>query len=182
MYNHPVLTNHSHTVNESASSSQAASQAASVDQIVAELSPIISGQRRSWAMRCQARGVSMMHFQLISLLNGEGPLPMSRLAELLDITYPNASGLVSRLEERGLVEREHAVDDRRVVLARATDAARSLLDDLETDRLARLTNLIDAMTAEEREIVHRSVTAFRAATERLTDTQSAHSLEHPHDR
>ncbi|MEO8510870.1 MAG: MarR family transcriptional regulator [Chloroflexota bacterium] len=154
-----------------------ADHAASIAQIVAELSPIMSGQRRSWAMRCQARGVSMMHFQLISVLNGEGPMPMSRLAELLDITYPNASGLVSRLEERGLVEREHGLDDRRVVLAQATDAARSLLDDLETDRVERLTGLIEAMTPEERDTVHRSVAAFRAAKERLPDTHPAHALE-----
>lgn len=159
-----------------------ADHAASIDEIVAELTPIMSGQRRSWAMRCQARGVSMMHFGLISLLNGEGPMPMSRLAELLDITYPNASGLVSRLEERGLVEREHALDDRRVVLARATDAARSLLDDLESDRLERLTNLIGVMTPEERETVHRSVAAFRAAQERLADTHPANPLEPSHDR
>lgn len=150
---------------------------AGINEIVAELSPIMSGQRRAWAMRCQARGVSMMHFQLISVLNGEGPMPMSRLAELLDITYPNASGIVSRLEERGLVEREHAIDDRRIVLARATDAARSLLADLETDRISRLTRLIAAMTPEERETVHRSVSAFSAAKQRLADTQPAPSPE-----
>lgn len=150
---------------------------AGINEIVAELSPIMSGQPRAWAMRCQARGVSMMHFQLISVLNGEGPMPMSRLAELLDITYPNASGIVSRLEERGLVEREHAIDDRRVVLARATDAARSLLADLETDRISRLTCLIAAMTPEERETVHRSVSAFSAAKQRLAATQPAPSPE-----
>ena len=64
-----------------------------------------------------------------------------------------------------------------MVLARATDAARSLLDDLETDRIERLTRLIEAMTPEERETVHRSVAAFRAARERLPDTHPAHSLE-----
>jgi DNA-binding MarR family transcriptional regulator len=150
----------------------------SVAQIVSELVPIMRGNHRGWARRCQARGVSMMHVGLIGLLAAEGPLPMSRVAELLDTTYPNASGLVSRLEERRLVAREHAVDDRRVVLARVTDEGRALLDELEADRITNLTRLIEAMSPEERTDVHRSVSAFRAAKERLHDTQPAHSQEH----
>lgn len=155
---------------------------ASVEQIVAELTPFMSGNHRAWAMRCQARGVSMMHVQVIGLLASEGPMPMSQLAELLDTTDPNASGLVSRLEERGLVAREHAVDDRRVVLARITDDGRALLEELESDRIAKLTRLIDAMNHEERDAVHRSVAAFRAAKARLHDTHPALSQEHSHDR
>jgi DNA-binding MarR family transcriptional regulator len=141
--------------------------APTVREIVDELSPIMRGQRRAWVMRCQARGLSMLHLGVISLLDGEGSLPMSRLAELLDITLPNASGVVSRLEERGLVARQHAHDDRRVVLAHVTDAARDLLEELEVDRLANLTRLVEAMSDEERLAVHRSVLAFDAAKQRL---------------
>lgn len=149
----------------------------SVEQIIAELTPIMSGNHRAWAVRCQARGVSMMHVGVIGLLSTEGPMPMSRLAELLDTTDPNASGLVSRLEERHLVAREHAVEDRRVVLARVTDEGRALLADLETDRLANLARLIEAMNPAERDAVHRSIAAFRAAKERLHDTHPALSQE-----
>ena len=97
----------------------------SVEQIIAELTPIMSGNHRAWAVRCQARGVSMMHVGVIGLLSTEGPMPMSRLAELLDTTDPNASGLVSRLEERHQEAREHAEEDRRVDLARDTDEGRA---------------------------------------------------------
>ena len=54
---------------------------------------------------------------------------MSRLAELLDVSLSNATGIVDRMEERGLVERVRVPDDRRVVLVRigpqrASDALR----------------------------------------------------------
>ena len=43
---------------------------------------------------------------------------MSRLAELLDVSFSNATGIVDRMAERGLVERVRVPDDRRVVLVR----------------------------------------------------------------
>ena len=42
------------------------------------------------------------------------PLPMSALAELLHCDNSNVTGIVDRLESRGLVERRPAAHDRRV--------------------------------------------------------------------
>src|SRR5690349_17062831 len=63
------------------------------------------------------QGVSMTHLHLLSMLDRHGPVPMSRLADLLDISVSNATGLVDRLEERGWVERVRDREDRRVVTA-----------------------------------------------------------------
>ena len=70
---------------------------------------------------------------------------MSRLAEFLDVSLSNATGLIDRMEERGLVERSRVSDDRRVVLVRLTAAGLSVLheiqilkDDLLKAVLARL--------------------------------------------
>ena len=56
---------------------------------------------------------------------------MSRLAEMLDVSMSNATGLVDRMEERGLVERVRVPDDRRVVLVRPTQAGLGLVDEAE---------------------------------------------------
>ena len=45
---------------------------------------------------------------------------MSRLAEMLDVSLSNATGLIDRMEERGFVERIRVPEDRRVVLVRIT--------------------------------------------------------------
>ncbi|MFF6999137.1 MarR family winged helix-turn-helix transcriptional regulator [Streptomyces sp. NPDC008313] len=83
--------------------------------------------------------------RLLSLLSLE-PLPMRRLAQKLKCEPSNVTGIVDRLEARGLVERRPDPGDRRVKLAAATQEggriARSLRDSLDFARepLAGLTH------------------------------------------
>ncbi|GAA3797752.1 MarR family transcriptional regulator [Streptomyces phyllanthi] len=75
--------------------------------------------------------------RLLSLLSLE-PLPMRRLAQKLKCEPSNVTGIVDRLEARGLVERRPDPSDRRVKLAAATQEgrqlARSLRDSLDFAR------------------------------------------------
>jgi len=75
--------------------------------------------------------------RLLSLLSLE-PLPMRRLANKLKCEPSNVTGIVDRLEARGLVERLPDPKDRRVKLAAATQegrrVARSLRDSLDFAR------------------------------------------------
>jgi len=89
--------------------------------------------------------VSFTQTHILSMLDRHGEMPMSRLAEMLDVSLSNASGVVDRLEDRGFVERLRVPDDRRVVLVRVTDSGRAALvraevlkDDLIGAILARL--------------------------------------------
>jgi DNA-binding MarR family transcriptional regulator len=54
------------------------------------------------------------------------PLPMSALAELLHCDNSNVTGIVDRLESRGLVERRPAEHDRRVKHLIVTEAGAAL--------------------------------------------------------
>lgn len=76
----------------------------------------------------------MSHLHLMSMLDRHGQLPMSRIAELLDVSDSNATGLIDRMEERGFVERVRHPDDRRVVLVRVSDRGRQILTDIEVVR------------------------------------------------
>ncbi|MFE9644088.1 MarR family winged helix-turn-helix transcriptional regulator [Streptomyces sp. NPDC006365] len=75
--------------------------------------------------------------RLLSLLSLE-PLPMRRLAQKLKCEPSNVTGIVDRLESRGLVERRPDPGDRRVKLAAVTDegrrVARGLRDSLHFAR------------------------------------------------
>jgi DNA-binding MarR family transcriptional regulator len=77
--------------------------------------------------RMRRTGLSFANSHIIGMLDRHGDMPMSRLAELLDVSLSNASGIVDRLEERGLVERVRVPDDRRLVLVRLTDGGRAAL-------------------------------------------------------
>ena len=69
---------------------------------------------RSWLKG----SLSLIHLHVLTVLEADGPLPMSQLADTLDVSVASATGIVSRMEERGLVERQHDETDRRVVLVR----------------------------------------------------------------
>ncbi|MBZ9641525.1 MarR family winged helix-turn-helix transcriptional regulator [Streptomyces sp. PSKA30] len=75
--------------------------------------------------------------KLLSLLSLE-PLPMRKLAHKLRCEPSNVTGIVDRLEARGLVERRPDPADRRVKLAVATDEGRRVARSLrESLRFAR---------------------------------------------
>jgi DNA-binding MarR family transcriptional regulator len=51
---------------------------------------------------------------VLHLLEPDRPLPMGRLAKVLACDASNVTGLVDRLESRGLVRRRPSAEDRRV--------------------------------------------------------------------
>ena len=57
---------------------------------------------------------------LLRMTERDGPLPMSRLACALRCDPSNVTGIVDRLEERGLIERHPDPSDRRVKMLALT--------------------------------------------------------------
>ena len=133
------------------------------EAVLDELAPLLSSAKAAWAARCQERGLSMTHFQVLAHLDRHGPMPMGGLAEHLGVSLPNATGIVSRMEERGVVERAHDDDDRRRVIVRMTDAGRDVMQELGDLRRHHLTSLIEALPPESQENLLRAIRDVRAA-------------------
>jgi DNA-binding MarR family transcriptional regulator len=99
--------------------------------------------------------------RLLSLLSLE-PLPMRKLARKLKCEPSNVTGIVDRLESRGLVERRPDPADRRVKLAAATDeglrVARELREGLRFAR-APLAGLSDEERLALRDLLQRMLNA-----------------------
>lgn len=58
--------------------------------------------------------LSLIQCHALHLIGADRPLPMGRLAETLACDASNVTGLVDRLEARGLVARRPSAEDRRV--------------------------------------------------------------------
>jgi DNA-binding MarR family transcriptional regulator len=70
-------------------------------------------------------GLSIAQLDVLRRLRQYGPSPMRRLAEQMNCEASNLTGLVDRLEVRGLVERQPDPGDRRVrLLALTVDGRR----------------------------------------------------------
>src|SRR5437879_7941133 len=63
---------------------------------------------------------------VLHLIEPDRPIPMGRIAEALACDASNVTGLIDRLESRGLVRRQPSPDDRRVQVLQRTPAASRL--------------------------------------------------------
>jgi DNA-binding MarR family transcriptional regulator len=79
--------------------------------------------------------LSPVQCHVLHLIEPDEPVPMGRLAETLRCDASNVTGLVDRLESRGLVERRPSAGDRRVKVIQLTAAGARL----RTHLLRRMT-------------------------------------------
>jgi DNA-binding MarR family transcriptional regulator len=135
-------------------------------EIADVLGTILKGERGRFIQACVERGVSMGQLVVLAALDERGPLTMSRIAEVIGSGMPTATGVITRMEERGLVAREHDTADRRVVRVRLTDAGASHLRELADIRRRRLSAALRSLEPEQREALRRALTALRSALER----------------
>jgi DNA-binding MarR family transcriptional regulator len=145
--------------------------AASRDAVIAEL----VGEMTSWSPRDRMQvfrswlkgSLSLIHLHVLTVLEMDGPLAMSKLADTLDVSVASATGIVGRMEERSLVERQHDQEDRRVVLVIPTETGLAVFRDVTEQRREHLMTVLGQLSDEELQGFLRGLRAVRAARERV---------------
>src|SRR5918912_370578 len=98
----------------------------------------------------------------LGVLDPERPVPMSELAEALHCDNSNVTGIVDRLEDRGLVERRSATRDRRVKMLAVTDRGAEVRERL-AERLEQPPEPLAPLSREDqralRDIMRRALGA-----------------------
>ena len=121
----------------------------SIARIAGGIHDMIAGFRCAGTGRLVKSGVSMTHMHVLWLLEHHGDMPMSRMAEFLDVSDSNATGIIDRMEERGLVERVRVPDDRRVVLLRIAAGGNQALDETEAVKQDRLQSILGHLDEDQ---------------------------------
>jgi DNA-binding MarR family transcriptional regulator len=111
--------------------------------------------------------LSLVHLNVLTALETDGPLAMKRLAELMDVSDASATGIVDRMEKRGLVERRHGTADRRVVLVHPTSAGAGIFTDIAAHRRTMLQQVLADLTEDEMAALLVGMRAIHAARRRL---------------
>ena len=155
-------------------------RAATIDGFVADLHDLISAFRCAGTGRLVRLGVSMTHMHVLWLLEHHGDLPMSRLAELLDVSLSNATGLIDRMEERGLVERVRVPDDRRLVVVRLAEGGARVMEETEALKQDRMRAILGHLDEAKLERLTQTFADLRdaIATEFGNEALSAHAHAH----
>jgi DNA-binding MarR family transcriptional regulator len=94
-------------------------------------------------------GLSESRLALIVRLDRMGEVTLGDLAEALDVSPRNVTGLVDHLERDGLVERFPDPDDRRATRVRLSKAGAAKLAELGAEKGRSTHDLVAGMTDEE---------------------------------
>lgn len=157
-----------------------ASVAAQVDDILAVLRAAFGELRCVGSERLAKQGVSMTHLHVLSILDHHGELTMSRFADLLDVSMSNASGLIDRMEERGFVERERDLEDRRVVLVRLAEGGRRQLNDIQVLRDELMQKILGRLDSGQLRSVGEAITFVREAALAVANEPEVAAHWHSH--
>lgn len=145
-----------------------------IDAIVTELQASIREMRCGSTERLVRRNLSMTQVHVLWLLEHQGSMPMSRLADLLDVSLSAATGLVDRMAERGLVERVRVPDDRRVVLVQPAAGGRLALEENEVVRREQMRAVLGRLDDEQLARVFAAFKDIRSALEAETGSSGHH--------
>ena len=97
--------------------------------------------------------MSTPQFKALLLISEEEGIRMRKLARKMGGSFSNATVLVDRLVERGLVERLAEPEDRRVVLVRVSQEGRFLIEQLVTSWRAISPSILETLAPEELDTV-----------------------------
>jgi DNA-binding MarR family transcriptional regulator len=139
------------------------------DRIIADYRAFMGQMKCAMSERLVRLGISMAQLNIMYTLQRNGEMPMSRLADVLDVSLSNASGLVDRMEERGFIERTRVPEDRRVVLVRVTQAGARIIEENDATSDDLLRSVLRRLDPDQLPVVARVMTEFRAALDATTE-------------
>jgi len=154
-----------------------AARQASARDALANLGQAVGSLRCAGSQRLVRLGISMTHFHVLTLLRHHDAMPMGKLAEILDASMSSATGIIDRMEERGLVERVRVADDRRVVLVRPTQAGLDLIDEAELVKSDVMASALARLNPEQLDRLTAATSDLQVAiAEYLSETPSSGPL------
>lgn len=118
------------------------------DPFWATLIEVCLGMRSWWSAICEEFDLTPSQGMALRSLDPEQPLAMSTLADALACDASNVTGIVDKLESRGLIARRGADHDRRIKMLCVTQTGRALRDRL----IGRLLQAPAAVTSLPRDI------------------------------
>lgn len=108
--------------------------------------------------------MSTPQLKALLLINEEKVIRMRELARKLGGSFSNATVLVDRLVDRGLVERLVEPDDRRVVLVQTTKQGKALIEQLITSWRALSESILERMDPDDLAALTRGLNAVLQAS------------------
>jgi DNA-binding MarR family transcriptional regulator len=111
--------------------------------------------------------VTAAQLNCVLALHEEGPLSASQIAKIIMVKSSTVTGIIDRLEQKGLVQRLRNSPDRRVVTIQLTAAGKTLADNAPP---AIQQKILDGLTSLRETEIKRIVKSLKMIT-RMLDVQ-----------
>jgi len=107
--------------------------------------------------------LTRQEWRVIAILGGRAEIATKEIGPLTTLDKMQVSRAVQALEARGIASRKHHPDDRRELIVSLTSAGRTLYRKIVPFALARETELLGVLTAEEVKVLDRVMHKLSAA-------------------
>jgi DNA-binding MarR family transcriptional regulator len=142
--------------------------------IIADFRATMTQLKCASSERLLREGVSMAQVHIMYTVQRHGEMTMSQLADVLDVSDSNATGLVDRMAERGFVQRERVPEDRRVVVVRVSEAGEQLLGEVDALSDEMFRSVLGRLDPSQLRGVSQAVADLRAAVEAVVELEAHH--------
>lgn len=119
---------------------------------ITSLFEIVSSLERKWANEWNSQnsiGLSKSHIFILDLLDAEGPLRPSTLAEKLHVTSGGVTVLTTKLIKAGYIIKTQNTTDRRASQLEITETGHQLLETAHNHITAIVNRMFGMLTEEE---------------------------------
>jgi DNA-binding MarR family transcriptional regulator len=150
---------------------ESARRATLIDDIREQVRAFRAAARRSGYRHLLGQAISLTHLHALTVVQMDGPLPVSELARVLGVSVASATGIVSRMEERGLVRRTRGAADRRVVTVELAPGGTAALDEIEGRSREGLRRMLATLSVDELEQVRGGLSALQRAQQSVSSSK-----------
>lgn len=120
-----------------------------IEQAALQLRRVMAAMRGRFAGALRDAGLTFPQWCLLKSLHRQGRLTASDVADALDCTPANATGILDRLERDGMVVRSRSDEDRRVVHVRLTERGHRKVADVVGLAPRALEDLFEGWTDDD---------------------------------
>ena len=104
--------------------------------------------------------MSFSSLATLNTLRRRGPVRMTELVASENISQPGMTQIVTRLQERGLVERLPDPTDGRAVLVGLTDEGKRVISERAAERSEQLIRRVEGLSADDRRAIFAALPAL----------------------
>lgn len=127
------------------------------DEILATVRALWRDLLRNPYADAEQHGMTGPQITVMACLVSRGPMTLTELSRSLGMSHSSASGIVDRLQARGLLRRTEDASDRRRMSIEVTEAVQRYVRELEAGPSGRLVEALASATPPERATIKKGL-------------------------